>query len=94
MTRFCVLSILAVSLTANSLARPETPAAQDTNSIRAGMNQRELKQILGPPAHVSRMLLFRRHLEQWHYVNPPRWVEFNVPRGEEAIVTRFSDDGK
>jgi len=94
MTRLCVLSLLVTCATAGSLACSETLDAPRANSIRIGMSRRELKQDFGPPTHISRLVLFRRHLEQWHYVEPPRWVEFNVPRGEEAVVNRFSGDGK
>ncbi len=94
MTRICVLSVLAGFLTPISLASPETPPADGTNSVRIGMNQRELKQALGQPAHISRLILFRRHFEQWHYVEPAHWVEFDAPHGDQATVDRFSGDGK
>jgi hypothetical protein len=55
-----------------------------------GMTQAEVREILGPPRRISRQILFRRHLEQWHFDDPSGWVQFDCPRGEEAIVTRKS----
>jgi hypothetical protein len=94
MTRLCALALLVTCATVSPLARSASPAVGGADFVRTGMSQRELKQILGQPTHVSRLLLFRRHLEQWSYVDPPRWVEFSAPRGEEPTVNRFSGDKK
>jgi hypothetical protein len=93
MTRIGLLTLLVVGADAASLAFSESPP-NASNAIRLGMTQRDLKQALGPPSHVSRLILFRRHLEQWQYVDPPKWVEFNAVRGEEPVLSRFSGDGK
>ena len=58
------------------------------------MNQAEVKKILGPPQRVSRTVLFRRHLEQWHYADSDRWIEFQCVRGEEPYVTQVYSAGR
>jgi hypothetical protein len=55
--------------------------------VRRGQTVAEVRQRLGPPARVSRQILFRRHIEQWHYDAPVSLqVEFNSVRGEEPYV--------
>jgi outer membrane protein assembly factor BamE (lipoprotein component of BamABCDE complex) len=78
-----VMVLLAV---ATSTAVPQ-PAA-----VPRGMTREQVRTALGPPFQVSRQLLSRRHLEQWHYVDPPRTVEFNCVRGEEPYVLQSRVD--
>jgi hypothetical protein len=94
MNRLGVFSLILMCASARSLAWTEPPGAGRTEVPRLGMSQRELKLAFGPPSHVSRLILFRRHLEQWQLAEPPRWVEFNAIRGEEPVVIQFSDDKK
>jgi hypothetical protein len=55
--------------------------------VRRGWTPAEVRGRLGPPTHVSRQILFGRHLEQWAYDDPrPMRVEFNCVRGEEPYV--------
>jgi hypothetical protein len=71
------------------LAAVVPTATPQPAALRKGMTRDEVKAAFGPPHHVSRQLLFRRHLEQWHYVDPPRTVEFNCVRGEEPYLLQF-----
>ena len=77
---------LFVLATATSTVVPERGA------VRRGTTRDEVKTVLGPPTHVSRQLLFRRHLEQWRYDDPSRTVEFNCVRGEEPYVLQVRAD--
>lgn len=80
-------AIVLLLLSAASPTAVPQPAA-----LRIGMTRDEVKAVLGAPNHVSRQLLFRRHLEQWHYENPPRTVEFNCRRGEQPYLLQFRTD--
>jgi hypothetical protein len=45
----------------------------------------EMLQILGEPHQVSRQVVYRRCLEQWHYEQPvPLCVVWSIPRGENS----------
>ena len=78
--------VLLVLAAAASSAPPQ-PAA-----LRWRTTREDIKAAFGPPQHVSRQLLFRRHLEQWNYDDPPRTVEFNCVRGEEPYVLQVRSD--
>jgi hypothetical protein len=66
-------------------AGPAAPA--DPQPVARGQTPAEVRARLGPPARVSRQILFGRHLEQWAYDDPrPLHVEFNCVRGEEPYV--------
>jgi hypothetical protein len=81
-----ILTITTVILTLVEVpARPEAPPA--AGAVRVGMTPGEVKKILGPPRSISRVVLWRRHLEQWHYDAPVRVVEFNCVRGEAPVVS-------
>jgi hypothetical protein len=42
-------------------------------------------EILGPPAKISRQVLFRRYVEQWRYESPLQLLlEFDFRRGQES----------
>lgn len=74
------------------LAAASPTAVPQPAALRIGMTRDEVKAALGPPHHVSRQLLFRRHLEQWHYENPSRTIEFNCVRGEQPYLIQFRTD--
>jgi hypothetical protein len=89
MNQFALITAIALLLFAQPL-RTEPRQLASLDSVRRGMTQAEVREILGPPRRISRQILFRRHLEQWHFDDPSGWVQFDCPRGEEAIVTRKS----
>ena len=74
------------------LAAATSTAVPEGRAVRRGMTRNEVKMKLGPPQHVSRQLLYRRHIEQWRYDDPPRTVEFNCVRGEEPYVLQVRAD--
>ena len=84
MRRFVIPILLLVAIAPD--AAPEPPRAV---GLRRGLTRDEVRGLLGPPQSISRQVLFRRHVEQWHYSDPPRWVEFNCSRGEPAYVIHF-----
>src|SRR5262249_48869268 len=76
------LALLPLLLVAGALA-----AQEPSPPVQRGQTAAEVRQRLGPPVRVSRQILFRRPLEQWHYDAPrPLRVEFNCVRGEEPYV--------
>jgi hypothetical protein len=74
------------------LAAATLNAVPERDVIRRGMTREDVRAALGPPTHVARQLLFRRHIEQWHYDDPPRTIEFNGVRGEEPYVLQVRND--
>ena len=76
--------IVALALFAVSPADP--PAPKRLDAVKRGMTTDEVKRHLGPPPRTARQILFRRHLEQWHYDYPAGWVEFQCAKGEEPFV--------
>ena len=73
-------ALIALLLAAGLLAGQEPP-------IRLGQTAAEVRQRFGPSARVSRQILFRRHLDQWHYESPQALrVEMNCVLGEAPYV--------
>src|SRR5439155_23557504 len=73
-------ALIALLFAAGLLAAQEPP-------VRRGQTAAEVRQRFGPPARVSRQVLFRRHVEQWHYESPQTLrVEMNCLTGEETYV--------
>jgi hypothetical protein len=54
--------------------------------IRRGMTPEEVRPLAGRPQGVSRQILRRRHLEQWHFDEPPAYIEWNCQRGDIPYV--------
>jgi hypothetical protein len=93
MNRLALFSAIGMLVFARPL-RTEPRELATLDSVRRGMSQAEVRALAGPPVRTSRQILFRRHLEQWHFQEPSGWVEFNCPRGEEAVVTQKSSPFK
>src|SRR5437764_8902610 len=73
-------ALIALLLAAGLLAVQEPP-------VRRGQTAAEVRQRFGPPARVSRQILFRRYVEQWHYESPQTLrVEMNCLTGEEPYL--------
>src|SRR5207248_4780572 len=82
-------AVIRAGLVLIVLAAAASSAPPQPGTVRRGMTPEEVKAVLGPPRRVSRQLLFRRHLEQWQYDEPPRTVEINCVRGEEPYVLQL-----
>ena len=67
-------------------AAPGSPEPPRSGGVRLGMTAEQVTAAWGPPAQVSRQVLFRRHIEQWRYANPARRVEFNCVHGERPYA--------
>lgn len=66
-----------------------TPMAfGESSPVRRGASMEEVRGRFGAPPRQSRVILFRRHVEQWHYTVPERAVEFNCVRGEQPTAVR------
>ena len=82
--RFLIsLSILPVFLP-TSIAEQQ-PAVR-LGAVRRGMSLEEVRPLVGRPEHISRQILFRRHLEQWQFDEATGWIEWNCLRGEAPYV--------
>jgi hypothetical protein len=65
--------------------KPE--ASPDLKKLRPGLSQAEVRELLGPPRHVARQILYRRYLEQWLYDAPNAVrVEFDCVRGKAPQI--------
>lgn len=74
-------------MTALTLLLAATLAAvPPAERVHRGQTPTEVRALVGPPSRIARQILFRRHLEQWVYDDPPLRVEFDCPRGEEPLV--------
>ena len=63
-------------------------------AVRPGMTAREVHQLLGPPARVSRQILYRRYLEQWLYEgSSPFRIEFSALHRQEPQVLNVYPSG-
>jgi hypothetical protein len=78
---------IAARLVLAGAALAPARAAPPERPVTRGQSPAEVRARLGPPARVSRQILFGRHLEQWAYDDPqPIRVEFSCVRGEEPYV--------
>jgi hypothetical protein len=69
-----------------AVEREPPDGAPDLNRLR-GMSQAEVRNLLGPPKHVARQILYRRYLEQWVYDGPNAVrIEFDCVRGREPQI--------
>ena len=58
--------------------------------LRLGMTAKRVRDLLGPPRHISRRVILYRTQEQWHYAKPPLRLSFDYPRGSSPILVRIS----
>ena len=63
--RRCI--ILACLVLGSLLFSMSLVAGQEMSPVQKGQTATQVRQKLGPPWCVSRQILFRRHVEQWHY---------------------------
>jgi hypothetical protein len=55
--------------------------------LRAGMTAAQVRDLLGPPKHVARQILYARYLEQWTYDDPVGVrIEFDWRKGQERQI--------
>src|SRR4051812_44828784 len=69
-----------------SAAQP--PAGAE--GLRPGLTAKQVRDLLGPPTHISRRIILNRTHEQWHYAKPRVRLSFDHPRGSEAVLVRIS----
>lgn len=80
----------ALALAALILLAASAPLARSEAPVRRGASMAEVREQFGRPEQVARVILFRRHIEQWQYAGG-RVVEFDCVRGEDpAVVRKFS----
>jgi len=63
-------------------SKADRPPAARLDNVRRGMTPDEVRPLVGMPQQISRQILFRRHLEQWHFEEPAGLIEWNCQRGE------------
>ncbi len=77
-----LLLLLATAVTAQA---PE-PAGRP-GDVKRGMTPQQVRDLLGPPAHVARQIFYQGVLEQWVYERPePCRVDILHPLGQERQV--------
>jgi hypothetical protein len=55
--------------------------------LRPGMTAAQVQDLLGPPKHVARQILYARYLEQWTYDDPVGVrIEFDWRKGQERQI--------
>jgi hypothetical protein len=80
MRRLLIIGVVLLTLAGQS-------TADETKSKpRIGMTADETRKVLKSPKRVSRQILYKRHLEQWTYEDPPVRIVFNCVRGEESRI--------
>jgi len=81
------VAIIAAAIVASAAANPvDAPVPKRFDAVKRGMSTDDVKHLLAPPQRTARLILCRKHLEQWHYDDPAGWVEFQSTRGEEPFV--------
>jgi hypothetical protein len=78
--------IVIVALALLAVNPADAPPPKRLDAVKRGMTMAEVKSHIGAPPRTARQILFRRHLEQWHYDDPAGWVEFQCVKGEEPFV--------
>ena len=76
-----------------SICFPEQATAQlpaGAEGLRLGMTSTRVRDLLGPPPHVSRRIILYRTHEQWHYAKSGLRLSFDHPRGASAVLVRIS----
>jgi len=67
-----------------------TPIESDVNfhapEIKPGMTADDVTQLMGRPDQISRMILLRRHLEQWIYTEANIRIDLMCVPGEQPRV--------
>ncbi len=59
----------------------------DPARLHQGMTATEVRNLLGPPKHTARQILYGRYLEQWTYDGPtPVRIEFDWRKGQEKQI--------
>jgi hypothetical protein len=91
-TRLTAVICALLSTSVLTVAEPPGDRSGRLENVRRGMSVNEVKQVLGNPQRVTRVVLFRRYLEQWHYDERAGYVEFACPRGEETYVLSVHSD--
>jgi hypothetical protein len=80
--------LLVIGFILLGLSGPGGPSSadEDKGKPRVGMTAAETRHLLGPPKRIARLILYRRHLEQWSYEEPPLRIELSCVRGQEVRI--------
>jgi len=84
----CVFAVLATLLSVGmSDNRSGEKRKKADGEVQPGMVASRVEDLLGKPDRISRQVLFRRHVEQWTYLEPRALrLELQGVRGQEAQV--------
>jgi hypothetical protein len=81
-------TLVTAVLTLAGLAALAPAGDQTAPIVRPGQSPAEVRDRLGPPARITRQVLFRRVVEQWVYDGSrPARIEFATARGREPSVS-------
>ena len=57
------------------------------SEVQKEMTADQVRKLLGKPDRVSRIIIFRRHLEQWNFDQLGVQIEFNcLPNSEPRVL--------
>jgi hypothetical protein len=89
----CSLAVLVgcLALSAALAAEPRRADVVDPKEkvaqLHQGMTAAHVRDLLGPPRHVARQILYARYLEQWTYDDPIGVrIEFDWRKGQERQI--------
>jgi hypothetical protein len=82
-----ICGMLGLMLLSTLLAGADERPVVQKKQAKVGMSEADILDALGRPPKIARQILFRRHIEQWTYDNPPIRVELDCVRGQPARAT-------
>ena len=87
MAMFAVMGLAANTTEFQQLTPDSAKKAKDEPALQRGVTAAEVRRLLGPPARISRQVLYRRSFEQWTYDDPRSMrLELDCVKGQEPRV--------
>ena len=98
LARCCLLTVLAGCLAFPAALAAEPVGAEPrkadivdpkdkVDQLRPGLTAAQVRDLLGPPRHIARQILYARYLEQWTYDDPIGVrIEFDWRKGQERQI--------
>lgn len=81
----------SAAFSGDASAGVDRPGLERVGEVKKEMTADEVAKIVGNPNRIARMILFRRHIEQWIYDDLNKRIEFLCFPGEEPRVLQILD---